>query len=614
MNDEMIEFISHGIHSYSTYNKEVMSILIRNTGNQLFCPGPEYKSLYPDMEKFDAEYPKVAKFFEKVQRTAWNIASCTYPPTLSLMNGIVGGSGLAVGLNCKFACGTPNTVITITEPQNGFVPYGGTTFRYARLPRHLGMYLALTGQPLIGRDAFFAEVLSHYAPEQMYDEVLNALETNEYKGIQSVSNCVSDNLMMWENIPPESRDEFSFAELLDPIEKAFGKRELPIVIDTLENLETSADSETVKVWAKETLSHLRTASPLALHVTFKMIKEAATKSLEACLRMEHLAVQRMMGTPDYKLGVSKILGEIDEKKEVKWDPPTIATVRSDLVDKFFSQQIVSDREIAKKRHKKASVDNSKQNERIKESSKLEPSLVLVEYIQASTESEILEPFKKNGYEKSSLYYYDPLSYYAIVKTERRFRDVSVTTVQKTKNMKFLISAFDSRTRVRVAGMPSSMSDSQRLQMLKDVAKLSTKETVWREYVDLNFETAMDAHHAISDLKRATFSGIKPKISFAKAIEEKALVVGMYAEKGAGEESYGGIMQDYSHPTILEEHWIRERSEKDLETPSPVYTKEELTKLNWDEMNVSKTDLARQSGNKLRTRNDLHLDVVGAMKN
>lgn len=42
------------------------------------------------VQDFDTSQPYRARnYFRKVQELAWELASCTYPPTMSIMNGVV---------------------------------------------------------------------------------------------------------------------------------------------------------------------------------------------------------------------------------------------------------------------------------------------------------------------------------------------------------------------------------------------------------------------------------------------------------------------------------------------------------------------------------------------
>eukprot|EP00466_Bigelowiella_natans_P005005 jgi/Bigna1/87008/estExt_fgenesh1_pg.C_160011 len=351
-----LDWISHCVHSYKTYNKEVMSIMIRNTGSSAFCPGVDIKSLYPDMDAFTSKWqPEARTYFRKVQELAWDLASISYPPTMSVMNGFVGGPGLSFGLNCHYACGTFNTVIALTalkdtppppplnpktkKPACGFVPYGGASFRYAKLPRKLGFYLALTGVPVSGIDTFFSELVSHFAPENLYDDVIHSLEDTQYRGFSAVRMALCDGLMMDKLIPKEARRAFSFQPHLDAIERCFSQDDIESVLQALDKEKTA--------WSQETRALILKAAPTSVKVTFEMLKLAESMSIEECLQMENKALLNMMERPDYEAGLRMVLstdasGKGDDNASATTKTPTWEPPRLEDVPKTTVQQILTE--------------------------------------------------------------------------------------------------------------------------------------------------------------------------------------------------------------------------------------------------------------------------------
>jgi len=318
--------------------------MIRNTGSTAFCPGVDIKSLYPDMDAFTSKWqPEARTYYRKVQELAWDLASIAYPPTVSVMNGFVGGPGLSFGLNCHYACGTSNTVIALTEPASGFVPYGGASFRYAKLPRKLGFYLALTGVPVSGIDTFFSELVSHFAPEHLYDDVIHSLEDSQYRGFSAVRMALCDGLMMDKLIPKEARRAFSFQPHLDAIERCFSHDDIESVLRALEEEKTA--------WSQETRELILKAAPTSIKVTFEMLKLAESMAFEECLQMENRALLNMMERADYETGLRTVLskdaasgegGEVGGATTTAaaapmWSPPRIEDVSKSTVQQVLTQ-------------------------------------------------------------------------------------------------------------------------------------------------------------------------------------------------------------------------------------------------------------------------------------
>eukprot|EP00469_Lotharella_globosa_P007793 CAMPEP_0167778562 /NCGR_PEP_ID=MMETSP0111_2-20121227/4322_1 /TAXON_ID=91324 /ORGANISM="Lotharella globosa, Strain CCCM811" /LENGTH=497 /DNA_ID=CAMNT_0007668879 /DNA_START=80 /DNA_END=1573 /DNA_ORIENTATION=+ len=319
MDTETLDFVTNAVHAYKTYNREIMSIMIRNTGNGSFCPGPDLKELEEALPR--------KEFYKKVQKLAYELLSATYPTTISIVNGIVGGCGLSMALNAKYVCGTPNTVVVLNDSFSGFVPHGGAAYHYARLPKFLGFYLALTGIPLAGLDAFLAGILTHMAPEHHYDNVIETLETAEYKGLQAVSHAVSDNLEVTMTITPEMRESFVLQDQVKTIRRCFSAPTLEGILEKLAREETA--------WADETAEAIKKGSPTAQKVTLKMLQDARFMSLEACLQMEQRAMLGMFETKDYQTGYQAALQDSKVSPD-QWEPRQLADVSDNDVAKILA--------------------------------------------------------------------------------------------------------------------------------------------------------------------------------------------------------------------------------------------------------------------------------------
>lgn len=62
-------------------------------------------------------------------------------------------SGAALLQATAFPVSTLDSKISFNDTSFGFIPHGGSTYFLSRLPGELGTFLALTGFPLVGKEA-----------------------------------------------------------------------------------------------------------------------------------------------------------------------------------------------------------------------------------------------------------------------------------------------------------------------------------------------------------------------------------------------------------------------------------------------------------------------------
>lgn len=79
-------------------------------------------------------------------------------------------------------------------------------------------------------------------------------------------------------------------------------------------------------------------SPTSLKLTFAQLQKGRDLELGECLKMEFRMVMRCMQAVDFREGVRAKLIEKDEaKKKPNWNPPDLAGVTDDMIQKYFEK-------------------------------------------------------------------------------------------------------------------------------------------------------------------------------------------------------------------------------------------------------------------------------------
>ena len=86
-------------------------------------------------------------------------------------------------------------------------------------------------------------------------------------------------------------------------------------------------------FAQKALKAMRQRSPLMMCVTRELLQRGASLGVADCLRMERNLVRRNFEHGEVLEGVRALV--IDKDNQPKWNPPTLAEVTQEMVDRFF---------------------------------------------------------------------------------------------------------------------------------------------------------------------------------------------------------------------------------------------------------------------------------------
>lgn len=302
---------------------DVQCVVMKGEGGKAFCAGGDIVSV----RKLGVEgrpVSEVADFFRQEYHLNYLLATAT-TPQVSILNGITMGGGVGLSVHGKYRVATDNTLFAMPETTIGFFPDVGGSHFLPKLDGKLGMYLALTGDRLKGRDVFEAGVATHFvAQENMeaFERSLANIENSEQ--VEGVINEFSEN----------KTGNAGFTTNQDKINSCFAGDSLEEIVDALK----SDSSE----WSLKHAKTLERVSPFALKVTHRMLKESTSKSLSIadCLKMEYRIANRFMADGEFFEGVRALL--IDKDQTPVWKEKTLAEVSEERVERCFTELDVAE--------------------------------------------------------------------------------------------------------------------------------------------------------------------------------------------------------------------------------------------------------------------------------
>ncbi|KAF6989633.1 hypothetical protein CFC21_006947 [Triticum aestivum] len=248
-------------------------------------------------------------------------------PHVAILDGVTMGGGGGVSIPGTFRVATDRTVFATPEVHIGFHPDAAASFYLSHLTGHVGEYLALTGEKLNGVDMLALGLATHYSMSEhldLVDERLAKLVTDDPSVIDSSLAQYGDLVYP---------DKTSIVHRLAVIDKCFSHETVEEIVDALESEAAQLNEE----WCSLALKRLKEASPLALKVSLRSIREGRYQTLDECLVREYRMSINGISKPfyhDFCEGVRARL--VDKDLAPKWDPPALEFVSEDMVDSYFA--------------------------------------------------------------------------------------------------------------------------------------------------------------------------------------------------------------------------------------------------------------------------------------
>lgn len=304
---------------------EVETIVLTGAGERGLCAGGDIVSIHadgqrmrqgqdgpdgdgPDGEGSDGEGSGTLDFWREEYFLNARIGS--FPkPFVALMDGIVLGGGVGISAHANTRLVTQTSSIGMPEVGIGFIPDVGGTYLLARAGS-AGMHAALTTQRFGPSQAIAGGFADHFVPQEKLAALIEALTS------EPAENAVQ---RFAESAPAAEEPEW--------LEQAFAADSIEEILERLDGVgHPDADKSAAQIRGK---------SPVALKVTLRSIREAATlQTLEAVLNLEYRVSTAALSSHDLVEGIRAQI--IDKDRNPHWRPATLAEVTPADVDAYFA--------------------------------------------------------------------------------------------------------------------------------------------------------------------------------------------------------------------------------------------------------------------------------------
>lgn len=293
-------------------NPDIYAVVLQSNSEKAFCAGVDVRELVA-LGKADRDAARAS--FAREYGLNWQL-ECFTKPTVSLIDGIVMGSGVGISLYGTHRVAGPRYKFAMPETAIGLFPDVGTAYVLSRLPSEIGTYLGLTGRAIGRADAIALGLATHAIAAEKFDAIRTGLAD-----AQPIDQLLTE---MVEDPGP--------SDLVDKAKVIAHCFSADSVVDIKSRL-TDLAGEGAE-WAARVRDDLDTKAPLSLAVTLRHLRRAKEWDLRQTLIMDYRLACRFLDATDFYEGVRAVL--IDKDQAPKWQPDTLEKVTDAMVEQYFT--------------------------------------------------------------------------------------------------------------------------------------------------------------------------------------------------------------------------------------------------------------------------------------
>ncbi|MGF1650936.1 MAG: enoyl-CoA hydratase/isomerase family protein [Hyphomicrobiaceae bacterium] len=290
--------------------------------SRVFCAGGDLSEIHAEIRSGHLDAAR--RSFADEYRLNWAL-ECFPKPTVSLINGLVVGSGVGLTLYGTHRVAGENYRFAMPEAAIGLFPDVGVCHALARMPHGIGTYLGLTGAAIDRAEAFALGLVTHCIRADHFPVIAERLADAE------PVDALLDGLHQEPGPPP-------IMALAESIAAVFS---LGSVRDMLSALGSFSQEQGARgQWARDAAQRLSSNSPTALEATLKHIRSCATLDLRATLTADYTLACHFLDHADLAEGIRASV--VDKDKSPNWSPNTLASVVESDIAKLFHRHASGD--------------------------------------------------------------------------------------------------------------------------------------------------------------------------------------------------------------------------------------------------------------------------------
>jgi len=316
---------------------DLACVLLHAESEKAFCAGGDVKALFAGLQKepglrVAVEYFTMEYFVDYLIHV--------YPkPILCWADGITMGGGIGImnGASCRVV--TERTVMAMPEIAIGLFPDVGGTYFLNRLPAGLGLFLGLTGARFNGSDAVAIGMAEGLARSDRKQQVLVGLSELDW-----TADPQSNRELLQHHL--DSFVEAGVAGESDLMKRHDTVRGLTMKTTFAEVDDAFRSWNGADAWIKDAILGYLAGSPTSAKAIFEQLKKGRELALKEVFLREWDMALNFCTRSDFREGVRARL--IDKDQKPNWNPPALAQLDNDEIDRLFSKRHGQDDLLARK--------------------------------------------------------------------------------------------------------------------------------------------------------------------------------------------------------------------------------------------------------------------------
>ncbi|XP_061430730.1 3-hydroxyisobutyryl-CoA hydrolase, mitochondrial isoform X2 [Lethenteron reissneri] len=299
-------------------------VIIKGAGEKAFCAGGDIRAVMESGKRGDS----LAKDFFREEYILNHAIGTFKKPYVALIDGITMGGGVGLSVHGHFRVATERTVFAMPETAIGLFPDVGGGYFLPRLPGRLGLFLALTGFRLKGRDVQRAGIATHFTEAARLPSLEQELVSLSSPSLQDVARLLD---RYHQECKLDEANKFVLAEHREKIDRLF-------LADSMEGIVANLERDGGE-WATQQLQTLKRMSPTSMKLALRQLSEGGHLSLAEVLTMEYRITQGCMRGHDFYEGRALL---IDKDQKPVWQPSRLEDVSGQDLDSYFKSLGPSD--------------------------------------------------------------------------------------------------------------------------------------------------------------------------------------------------------------------------------------------------------------------------------